>query len=314
MTHPQHGYYVKNQPFGAPTASGGDFVTAPHITSLFGDVVAVWVAKTWEKLGKPVPFSLVEGGAGDGQLMADMLRALKRMAPACFTAIRLVFLEVSPRLRGEQALAVQHFGLEAAWAEHVLEIPQDFPVIFVANELLDALPIQQFCDTVERCVTLTDEKLNFTPPTPVTREYPCDTMTFLQQLLPLLKKGAALFLDYGYIHSNREKNGAENADTLQALHRHTKVDVLSMPGDCDLTAHVPFGLIAELLAEKQGKERVKVEDMAHFLLKHGLALRATQALDTAKTPEERANIEAACARLLHPNAMGSLFKVLEVLG
>lgn len=294
LYHPQHGYYMQEQIFG----KDGDFITAPELTPLFGQTLAIWVVKQWEKMGSPTPFSLVEGGPGRGVLMADLLSALKRISPTCYAAAQVALLEISPRLRGEQAMMLQAHP-HVTWAENLGECNFALPTLFIGNELLDAFPIKQFQEDRERLVDIVKDQFVFT-----TSEYSITETSpaqdaFMAELKQKMTHGIGLFIDYG-------KEDAAG-DTLQALHKHEKVSVFHKVGESDLTAHVNFSHVTDIL----GENNCTLEDQSVFLLRHGLALRGTQALETAPDAATKTNIESAIHRLIHPHEMGKLFKVLQ---
>jgi NADH dehydrogenase [ubiquinone] 1 alpha subcomplex assembly factor 7 len=285
---PEHGYYMHGTPLGRE----GSFVTAPMLTSLFGQTLAVWLAATWQQLGRPTPFLLVEGGPGTGTLMQDVVETLP---PPCRAAAQPWLLEISPLLEKVQRKTLA--GKDISWGRSLGELPPETPMIFFANEFLDAFPIRQFGpDGAERMVYENNGTLAFTLPSDNLTETHEAAETFLHTLKQ--RATAALFIDYGYVEGN--------GDTLQALHEHTAVDVLHRPGETDLTAHVPFGKMAATLGPTS-----TISDMAPFLLGHGFATLAATALDNTPDPNHRTAIEQASARLLAPNAMGQLFKVLS---
>ena len=286
----ESGYYTRGLNFTNPAhPKGRDFVTAPDLTPLFGQTLAAWVAREWTRLGKPAPFVLVEAGPGRGTLLRDLLARLQAAAPECFAAATPLLVETSPALAALQRQTLAAFP-QCAWASGVPATAA--PILLIANELLDAFPVRQFCGDAERTVVAENGALAFShPDDAVTREDSPGQAAWLGQLkaLPHL---SALLIDYG----------AETlaADTLQALHRHAKVSPLHAPGDTDLTAHVNFGTVMDML----GRDRCALADLALFLLAHGLPDLALPRINEAETA-------GAMRRLLHPQAMGSLFKVLE---
>jgi NADH dehydrogenase [ubiquinone] 1 alpha subcomplex assembly factor 7 len=285
---PEHGYYTHASSLGRE----GDFVTAPMLTNLFGSAVAIWVARTWEHCGCPTPFILAEGGPGTGVLMKDMLTALPA---ACRAAAQPWLLEISPALEKTQRKTLA--GEKVRWAQKLDDLPPDAPIIFVANELLDAFPIRQFGqDGDEQMVQEQAGRLAFTLPLENLLETHEATVLFLQNLRQ--RACAALLIDYGYVKGS-------GGGTLQAIYQHQRVPVFHRPGKTDLTAHVDFGEASTILGRTN-----TVTDLAPFLLNHGFASLAATALDKAPNQAARTAIEGASARLLAPNAMGQLFKVL----
>lgn len=324
LGHPRHGYYMTRDPFGA----AGDFTTAPEISQMFGEMIGLWAGQLWLAMGAPSRFALVELGPGRGTLMADMLRAT-RIVPGFHGAASVHLVETSPALREVQAVTLAGKA-EPIWHDRV-ETALDGPVIVVANELLDALPLDQFVMTEagwrERLVGLDGEgRLAFglarearlaPPPQAGVREQVVPVGAVIEQpaaALALVAEvsghiaghgGGALFIDYGAMQSGF-------GDTLQAMRRHGFVDALAQPGEADLTVHVDFARMAQAAlgsgAAVQGPVR-----QADFLLALGLAERA-QALCGKATPEQAQAIGAAFDRLTErgETGMGDLFKVLAL--
>jgi NADH dehydrogenase [ubiquinone] 1 alpha subcomplex assembly factor 7 len=325
LTHPKTGYYMSGDPFGA----AGDFVTAPEVSQMFGELIGLWSVDCWEKLGRPDPLQLVELGPGRGSLMSDVLRAA-RVVPAFCAALRVELVEVSPSLRQKQheLLAKQDVTRAIRWHETLDQVP-DGPMILIANEFFDALPIRQFQRVgfgwAERLVALSPDGKDFcfalgqaSPlyshllPAPL-RDAPegalvevssaalstaCEIGRRLSQA-----GGTALVIDYGHLEP---QSGA----SLQALREHRRQDPLHAPGSADLTAHVDFATLAAA-AEAEGARRHGPVEQGRFLQQLGIAGRAAQLAETAN-PAQRATIEAALTRLTAPEEMGRLFKVLAL--
>ncbi|MBI1207645.1 MAG: class I SAM-dependent methyltransferase [Azospirillum sp.] len=319
LLHPRHGYYTTGDPFGA----AGDFVTAPEISQMFGELVGLWCADTWDRLGRPDPVHLVELGPGRGTLMQDALRAV-RVAPAFRAALRLHLVEASPALRARQAEVLA--GAAPTWHDGLDRLP-DGPLLIVANEFFDALPIRQFVRTPkgwnERLVDadpagdglrfvvasrpgpssiLVPAGLAPAPPGSIAELCPAG-LSVAAALAERLGRwgGAVLVIDYGYA-------GPGIGDTLQAVSRHAFADVLDRPGAADLTAHVDFAA----LASAAGAAEVAVHGpigQGAFLCALGIEARAAQLRRTATAAQAEA-IDAACARLIGDAEMGTLFKVM----
>jgi NADH dehydrogenase [ubiquinone] 1 alpha subcomplex assembly factor 7 len=319
LTHPEHGYYATRDPLGA----GGDFITAPEVSQIFGELVGLWCVDTWARLGRPDPVILAELGPGRGTLMADMLRA-SRVAPDFRRALRLHLVETSPVLRAKQAAALGE--AEPRWHDSIATLPPG-PLLLVANEFLDAMPIRQFVRRGdgwhERRVALGGNgALGFTladapdarapiPPA-LSGAAPgslCEVRPAATALAASLgarlslQGGAALFIDYGHAQS-------ACGDTLQAVRRHRRHDVLAEPGTADLTAHVDFAAFAAA-ATAAGACAWGPVTQGVFLAALGLAARAA-ALTRRATPAQAEAIAAACRRLIEPEEMGTLFKVLAL--
>ncbi len=225
-------YYASHDPFA-------DFTTAPEISQAFGEVLGAWAAVTWEAMGRPDPVVLAEAGPGRGTLMADALRAVARVAPAFRAALRLHLVETSARLRAIQAAALPR----PAWHDRVEDLPPG-PMILLANEFLDALPIRQFvrrgAGWCERHVA-GGSFVEFPSRADLPEGLPDGTIVehrdraLAQHLGERLRTvpGAALFLDYGPLASGP-------GDSLQSLRGGRPADPLAEPGEADLTAHVDF--------------------------------------------------------------------------
>lgn len=318
---PQHGYYTTREPFG----SGGDFVTAPEVSQMFGELVAVKVYDMWEAAGRPAAPILAEIGPGRGTLMRDMVRTLGRLAPALLRTARFELVETSPRLREVQKATLAGSLPDFRWRETVAALP-DGPLFMVGNELFDAIPVRQFVKTKagwrERVVALDDEgALRFaagfagidaallppgaeTAPEGAIFEAAPAREALMEETAARIAAsgGAALFFDYGHIEPGF-------GDTLQALRRHEYADPLSGPGEADLTSHVDFAALARV-ARGHGLT-VSLFEQGQWLLDMGLLARAGS-LGHGKGQSEQDAIRAAVERLAGPDQMGSLFKAMEV--
>jgi len=318
---PELGYYRTREPFG----SEGDFVTAPEVSQMFGELVGAACVSAFERLGEPAAFHLVELGPGRGTLMADLLRVAS-LRPGFVAAARLHLVETSPRLRQIQESTLAGAPLKPAFHDTFDTIP-DGPVLLVANEFFDALPIHQFVRTPggwhERVVGLgADGDLAFgagaarIPDSDVPdsfRDAPPGTVFETQPAANAIAEGlgerlagdggAAIIFDYGYLKS-------ATGDTLQALYRHAYDDVLAHPGEADLTAHVNFEVLAGA-AVRGGAASHAVLTQGDFLLQSGLLERAGS-LGAGKTHKEQEAIRDAVERLAAPGQMGDLFKVLAL--
>jgi NADH dehydrogenase [ubiquinone] 1 alpha subcomplex assembly factor 7 len=312
------GYYPTRDPLGG----AGDFITAPEISQMFGELIGLWCVDAWEKAGAPDPFLLVELGPGRGTLMTDALRAAK-VRPQFLSAMRLHLVEISRPLREAQAARLGAF--HPLWHDDLTTVPEG-PAIIIANEFLDALPIHQFQMTEqgwrERGVDLAEDALGWTllPPGPQTgllqpahrRAKPGDIAEVCPAALSLAgaigarmaQEGiAALFIDYGPAASGI-------GDSLQAVKAHRFCDPLAEVGAADLTAHVDFAAVAAAAREADARVHGAVAQAA-FLETLGIRTRA--ALLSARAGEQdRAAIAEAMTRLIDPRQMGSLFKALAI--
>jgi NADH dehydrogenase [ubiquinone] 1 alpha subcomplex assembly factor 7 len=302
LGHPQHGYYMKQDPFGR----GGDFITAPEISQMFGEIIGAWTADIWKQLGSPAEFSLAECGPGRGTLMSDLMRSTKNI-PGFHDACNIHLIEISPALKEKQKSALADYNV--AWHDSIDALPQGRPLILIANEFLDALPVQQYVQTKEgwqeRVVTVNETNdFEFSPFSSgeIVESSPA-RIAFADRLCTLLEKttGAALLIDYGAAYSG-------TGDTLQAVYKHKPVNVFSHIGDADLTSHVDF----EALIRNIDPARIKISgpvEQGAFLKENGIAARAA-ALSGNATAEQKTDIENSLKRLVNSDQMGALFKVM----
>jgi len=317
LGHPEHGYYMKGDPFGTT----GDFITAPEISQVFGELIGLWSAMTWQQIGAPAKTILIECGPGRGTLMSDMLRAAKTVPPFLDT-IEIHLVETSPAMRERQRTNLT--GHTPQWHDSLETVPAG-PTILIANEFLDALPIRQLIRTengwAERRVGLSDKGLVFetgedvsdtvlpvplqeahAPPGTIFETCPA-ALDFADSLNRRLSTapGAALLIDYGHV-----KSGI--GDTLQAVRTHKFADVLAHPGDADLTAHVDFDAFGRQLRNGGPRTMGPVTQSA-FLSVLGIKERTKQ-LTTGIAPDMAATLRSGTERLTAQNQMGELFKVM----
>ena len=303
LVHPLHGYYATRDPLGA----AGDFVTAPEISQMFGEMIGAWIASMWQAMGRPA-FRLVEFGPGRGTLMADALRVLT--AAGAREAADLWLVETSPRLRAEQASRLPG----ASWADRLDDV-REGPVVLIGNEFLDALPVRQFLKSREgwreRLVGLRDGDLawGLSDPLPGGDEAPvaawrevspaAEAVTAAIARRLAAAPGAALVIDYGYRATDRPPGF-----TLQAVRAHARTDPLDCPGEADLTWLIDFDALARALAADGAT--VRIAEQRAFLARLGIGQRAA-ALARAR-PEQADAIADALERLTGRDAMGTLFK------
>ena len=303
-------YYANRDPLGAE----GDFVTAPEVSQMFGEMIGVWLADLWMRAGRPEPVLYVELGPGRGTLARDCLQVAARFG----LRPQVHFVETSPVLRGAQAGLIS----AAQWHDDLSSVPDDAPMLLVANEFLDALPIRQIVKTPrgwrERMVGVIDGDF-----TPVAGDRPMDAaapvglrdaeagtiietcpaaaaiMAEIGQRL-VRQGGAALVIDYGY-------DTAATGSTLQALRAHQRHNPFVAPGEADLTALVDFATAAQV-ATRAGARLMGTAGQGDWLRAMGIGRRA-QAL-VQSSPAHAGSIAGALERLTHPEQMGTLFKVL----
>lgn len=317
LTHPELGYYRKSDPLGA----GGDFITAPEISQMFGEMIGFWIAATWQMLGSPAKIQLVELGPGRGTLMADALRAVKNL-PGLLDAAQLTLLETSPALIKTQKQALSTYNPE--WIAEIGDISIDGPpLIVIANEFFDALPIKQYQKAngqwFERLIGLREGKRTWgLSQTPLHEDHlpaalkdagdneiwesasTADTVMADIAQRVAGRRGALLAIDYGY---DRTQTG----DTLQAVTKHRYADPLANPGEADLTAHVDFEALA-FSGRVGGGQAHPLINQTQFLAAMGIGPRADALMKA--NPAQAGNIRAALKRLTDGDAMGTLFKVL----
>ena len=320
LADPRHGYYVTRDPLGAR----GDFITAPEVSQMFGELIGLWVASVWQQMGAPPRVHLIELGPGRGTLMSDALRAAKVM-PGFIEAASVHLVEISPALKAKQRETLRGIVPPLSWHAAFDDVPQG-PAIVVANEFFDALPVHQAVKTprgwCERCVRVADDKLVFThadaPVAGIAARLPAaareaadgaifewrddDAAVALGRRIAR-DGGAALAIDYGHAKS-------AIGDTLQAVGGHAFADPLSRPGEIDLTAHVDFEALARAVTTT-GAVAFGPITQRDLLQRLGIAARAA-ALKTKATPAVAAQIDAALMRLTGPRRteMGALFKAV----
>jgi NADH dehydrogenase [ubiquinone] 1 alpha subcomplex assembly factor 7 len=281
-------YYSTRDPLGRD----GDFTTAPEISQMFGELVGAALADSWAKVGKPGDAAYVELGPGRGTLAADALRVLRSAG----FAGKVHFLETSPTLRAKQAERVP----EAEWHETIDDLPQS-PMLAVANEFFDALPVRQFVGVMERKIMIAAGGLAFDRDGEIIEKSPArDETAAAVAKLVASNGGVALVIDYGH---ERTAPG----DTLQAVRGHRYVPTLVDPGEQDLTSHVDFEALGAAAAEA-GAKVTSVVTQGDWLNRLGIGARAA-ALATANS-DRVSELEDAVDRLCHEDRMGQLFKVM----
>lgn len=299
-------YYGTRDPLGRE----GDFITAPEISQMFGEMIGVFLADAWIKMGGPSPVALTEAGPGRGTLMADILRATRHV-PGFADAVRIHLIETSPSLRARQRDVLG--GYDVTWHDDITSLP-DMPVLFVGNEFLDALPIHQIQYAKgqwhERVIGLSVAGdlvyglgLPVAPPMGVQGaaegdifEHAPARVDFTKALADHIRHhgGVAVLIDYGH---DRSACG----DTLQAVRDHKFVEVLSNIGDADLTSHVDFDALKRAI-----EDDVAVSGpvgQGAFLYRLGIGLRA-----------EKLQQPDMLHRLASPDQMGELFRVMAFCG
>jgi NADH dehydrogenase [ubiquinone] 1 alpha subcomplex assembly factor 7 len=303
-------YYDSRDPLG----SAGDFTTAPEISQMFGELIGLWLADLWDRAGRPARVHYVELGPGRGTLARDALRAAQRFG----LTPQIHFVEASSALRSVQRDLVG----DAVWHDDPGSLPDDAPLLIVANEFLDALPVRQMVRTAagwrERMVGIDGERLvPIAGPRPMDAAVPplladagegaiIETCPAAAAVVDDLARriaargGAALIIDYG-------RTAMAHGSSLQALRAHRKVDPFAYPGQADLTAHVDFSVLPAV-AQAAGARWMGTVEQGAFLIALGLGARVDALCRAA--PGEAPAIRAAAQRLAAPQAMGTLFKVM----
>ncbi|WP_156681529.1 class I SAM-dependent methyltransferase [Sphingomonas profundi] len=312
MAEANAAYYAARDPLGA----AGDFVTAPEISQMFGELTGLWLADLWQRAGRP-DAAYAELGPGRGTLAADALRAMR---PAGLTP-PVHFVETSPALRARQAERVP----AALWHDDIAGLPEDRPLLLVANEFFDALPVRQLVATYsgwrERMVAhdgaafvpvpgtvpfdaAVPERLRGASPGSIVETSPA-AVAIVRGLAERIvaQGGAMIVIDYGY-------DAHAAGDTLQAVHAHAYADPFAAPGTRDLTAHVDFSALAQA-ARAEGAAVAGPVDQGAWLEALGLSTRAAMLAKAA--PDRADEIEAARARLADADQMGSLFRALAIV-
>lgn len=321
LTHPRYGYYINRDPLGA----GGDFITSPEISQMFGELIGLWMAAVWRQLGSPENIRIVELGPGRGTLMLDALRAAK-VVDGFRNAIVVHLVEISPALQQIQERRLAELDVPVLWHAKLQEVPGGASIV-VANEFVDALPVHQAVKADdgwhERVVDIgPDGRLVIAAAREPLPHFETSMPSGLRQAQAgaiyewraddfalelgrrMRNEGAALIVDYGHDHSSL-------GDTLQAVAGHSFTDPLRAPGKADLTAHVDFEALAQC-AESMGA-RIQGPIRQRDLFLH-LGIEKRAAALKASAPLKAADIEVAFSRLISEGArgMGELFKAIAI--
>jgi NADH dehydrogenase [ubiquinone] 1 alpha subcomplex assembly factor 7 len=322
LTDPQHGYYITRDPLGAR----GDFITAPEISQMFGELIGVWLASVWQQMGSPENIRLIELGPGRGTMIIDALRAAKTV-PEFLSAVVLHLIEISPMLQAVQKERIETLELPAHWHDTLDDVPPG-PCMIVANEFLDALPVHQAikqpdgwhervvmiapdgrlmlgvaADPLPHFVSTLPQGLRLSPDNSI-YEWRADTVA-LEIGRRVRKDGVALIIDYGHAWYGL-------GETLQAVTGHSYADPLRSPGQVDLTAHVDFAALGQA-TESIGARVHGPVSQRDWLRRLGIDKRA--ATLKAHSPYGKATeVEQALSRLTAGGSrgMGELCKVIAV--
>lgn len=318
---PDYGVYAARNAIGR----AGDFITAPEISQMFGELLGAWCVAVWHQLGKPQPLRLIELGPGRGTLMADALRAAK--ADREFSAqIEVVLVEASAPLKAAQQQVLAQSSFPLRWESHLSGALLDQPFLLLANEFFDALPLRQYVwkdeRWHERMVTLVDDALTFAaapapaaglsvpsargaPEPGAVYEISPSAIALCEEIAHAVQRqgGAALIADYGYGQSGF-------GDTLQALSSHTPVPVLHDPGSADLSAHVDFTALSDATT-RAGANPFGPVAQGDFLKALGIEARAAALIRA--NPAAADAVARALYRLTDDTAMGRLFKMFAIM-
>jgi NADH dehydrogenase [ubiquinone] 1 alpha subcomplex assembly factor 7 len=323
-------YYIATENIGA----GGDFITAPEISQLFGEIIALWAIEQWQKLGRPNEFCLLELGPGHGTLMSDLLRA-SGVVKAFLDAAKIHLLEINPKFIQKQKAKLKAHKKEITWIEHISDLPK-LPTIIIANEFFDALPIKQFTKLQDRwfeSILVVDpidgqikygkieihkalaqqlalEHVNANDGAII--EESLESLEIVRSLSDHIYKysGSALIIDYGYNIEVSERNRNQYNSTLQAIKNHQYWSIIDSLGEADLTAHVDFDALKKA-SQERGVKDFRNFSQRDFLLSYGIELRLEK-LKRGLNQAECNILNRQVLRLISQDMMGELFKVLEI--
>ena len=318
LSHPDYGYYKTKEPFGV----AGDFTTSPEISQMFGELIGIWCADILQQMDCAGGVELVEIGPGRGTLMDDLLRITKNV-PGFHDNISVSMVETSKRLAAIQREKISARHPRIKWVENVAELPEK-PLIIIANELFDALPIHQYikqdgkwhekmlgvngAGELEFVIAGSERNAEGGTPDNIADGGIVETCpsgeAIMQELCGRIKKngGAVLIIDYGYF-------AREYKDTLFAISNHKHQGLLENIGKADLSAHVDFTTLGKV-AKSAGMNIYKATQ-CDFLRNMGIGIRAER-LSKNAIAQQKQDVQSAMERLTNDAQMGKLFKVLAV--
>lgn len=324
LSHPTHGYYSSQKPLGKE----GDFITAPEISQIFGELIGLWFIDYWESKGCPTKVSFLELGPGRGLLMQDILKVMT-LRPPLLKALDIHLVEINPHLKQEQITAIAPYTLTHHQTfEDALSAIGNTPTFCLANEFFDAFPIDQYIykketwhkryvayDKEKECFAFQDlvpegEFGNCTfpmkPESGTIMEAAPLVESLFRKLTAHLERtgGAALIIDYGY-----DQFGY--GDTVQALKKHKSTSIFKDIGQVDLTAHVNFATL-QRIAQNMPSLSVHLDTQGAFLKSLGIGMRTQSLQKKSKDPQIKEDLQKSTARLIDSNQMGDLFKVLQL--
>ena len=325
-------YYKSTRNIG----ENGDFITSPEISQLFGEIIALWAIEKWQQLGEPNEFALVELGPGQGKLMQDFLRVAK-MVPDFLRAANIYLMDINPNFIIKQKDNLADYQKDIKWIKRIEQIPS-LPMILIANEFFDALPIKQYmkvkdkwfesifvADPVDGRIKYDKSQLHTALQTQLFLDYKtAQDGAVLEESLESLEimrfcgkhiskhSGAGLIIDYGYDIEPMKRKRNQYTSTLQAIKNHQYHSVISSLGEADLTAHVDFNALKKAGAEQGvNQHNSKICTQQEFLVNYGIEIRLAS-LQQKVSKEEADILNRQVFRLTAPQQMGELFKVLEI--
>ena len=315
----KHGYYIKENPFGEK----GDFITAPNISRLFSETIAIWIVSFWQSLGSPKKFNLIELGAGNGEMMKVIIESFQNF-PNFFKSCNLIIHEKSLSLIKTQKKNL--YKKKITWISKINEI-NDHPSIFIANEFFDAMPIKQFIKRknlwFEKFVNLKDKKKPFFFEKKINIqkiekkikfrisknqnfiEYSMEGFHYLKDISKIIKKnkGGLLLIDYGF-------SDWKMKNTLQAVSNHKFANILDDIGTVDITHNINFNLFKKFINKFSGLKS-NLTNQKNFLIKMGIKQRA-EIISKKHNFLKKADIYYRLKRLIDEKQMGNLFKVMLI--
>ena len=315
----KNGYYMNNNPFG----KNGDFTTAPNISRLFSEMVAIWTISFWENLGSPKQFNLIELGAGNGEMMKVMIESFRKF-PSFFSSCNILIHEKSPKLIEEQKNKIKFKNIK--WVANLKKLNK-LPSIFLANEFFDSIPIKQFLKkrnfwfekfvhiSADKKASFINKKINIKEVEKKINlnildkqnfiEYSPLGLKYLKDIFNLIKKdnGGLLIIDYGYF-------AKEMKDTLQSIYKKKYSKVLENIGESDITYNINFYLVKKI-AENFKELNINFTSQKEFLTNLGIHQRA-EIIGKNKTFTEKADMFYRLKRLVDKKEMGDLFKVMLI--
>tara|TARA_B100001057_G_scaffold157378_1_gene157970 strand:- start:5572 stop:6618 length:1047 start_codon:yes stop_codon:yes gene_type:complete len=315
----QFGYYMKKNPFGKE----GDFITAPNISRLFSEMIAIWIIKFWQSLGSPKKFNLIELGAGNGEMMRVIIESFQNF-PVFLKSCNFIILEKSPSLIKIQKKKL--IRTNVVWVSKISDIKKS-PSIFIANEFFDAIPIKQFVKKkslwfekfvnfevldkaffFEKKVDIKniEKKVNFKI-SQNQKFIECSEggLKYLKSISKIIKnnKGGLLLIDYGYTEKKMK-------NTLQAVSNHKFANILDNIGNIDITHNINFNLFKEFIKQLGGLDN-NLTTQKNFLIKMGIKQRA-ETISKKQSFLKKADTFYRLKRLIDEKQMGTLFKVMLI--